>query len=309
MDGIEVIASTIEYNLVPITPLICYCFLIAFCSFATGVILKKRTILKNFLIVGLTFVIISICIGVTIGFNLSDANTFTSDKTGILFAQLASSTFFWVIIVCGSFYAVLIVTLHQIHLFEIIGKFFSDLEKDIVEHKFHFISHTAKLFKFNELLTYQQNLANIFLVPTCGFSFFTAGVGLVFQFFGFPTRFSKSFGRFLYMGAFGGVAVYLLLSYAFITFIFSYKYETAITISIEKMRDQMKEKNLKEQAKTIEELRRYESFTKNKLFQFKLGTVIPLTFESIIGKATLVITLVTLTNTLFPILIKQFYTE
>jgi hypothetical protein len=112
------------------------------------------------------------------------------------------------------------------------------------------------------------------------------------------------------MVAFGGISFYFLISYAFISFIFQKSYETTISQSIEKMRDVLNnEEETKTQTKTIEELRRFENFTKKILFQFKIGSIFPLTFVFIIENATLVITLVTIANTLFPILIKTYYSQ
>eukprot|EP01080_Neovahlkampfia_damariscottae_P001735 gene1735-504_t len=312
MATIEVIASTIEYNLVPITPSICYCFLIIFCTFTTGIILKKRTVFQNFLIVGLTFLIVTcIIIGTTI-FNLSDNyGKGLSNIPASVVARKLSSVLYWNLITVGSFYSVLITTLHQIHLFQIISAFFAQMDKDIMTHKFHFISHTAKLFKFQHLLIYQQNLANIFLTPTCFVCLGSAALGVIFQLFGFSTRFAfDPIGRYLYIAAFGGISVFLMMSYAFITFIFSFKYSTTIQQSIEKMRDQIElHENLTQQTKTIEQLRRFESFTKTKLFSFKLAGVIELTFGSILGKATLVTIVVTFANNVFPLLIDSYYSQ
>jgi hypothetical protein len=196
IDSIETIASTIEYNLVPITPLIAYVFLIIFSSFSTGIILKKRKIWGNLLIVGGSIFVVICIIVITTLFNIFDGNTLTFQSEGISVAQGISSVFYWNIIVVGSFYSVLIIGLHQVHLYQIITQFFADMSKDIEEHKFHFVSHTAKYFKFKDLLIYQQNLANIFLTPCVVCCLFSTGVGLVFQLFGFPTRFGTIAGRY-----------------------------------------------------------------------------------------------------------------
>jgi hypothetical protein len=197
IDTVETIASTIEYNLVPITPLVAYVFLIIFSSFSTGIILKKRKIWGNLIIVGGSIVVVIGIVCATTMFNIFDGKTLTfSQNEGISVAQSISSIFYWNIIVVGSFYSVLIIGLHQVHLYQIITQFFSDMSKDIEDHKFHFVSHAAKYFKFKDILIYQQNLANIFLTPCVICCLFSTGVGLIFQLFGFPTRFGTIAGRY-----------------------------------------------------------------------------------------------------------------
>jgi hypothetical protein len=183
--------------MIPMVPLISYFFLIIYCSLSTGVILKKRRYLSNAFIIIFSFIVIVIISTITAGFNIWDGGDFDLWKGGFKTVKELSAVVFWVIIVIGSYYAVLIVFLDVIHALQETSKFYDYLYQEIIQNKFNFVQHTAEFFDFQNNLLHLQNIANIFLAPCVALCLSACAVGLIFEIFGFEARFSAVFiGRF-----------------------------------------------------------------------------------------------------------------
>eukprot|EP01080_Neovahlkampfia_damariscottae_P005381 gene5381-9188_t len=306
---IEAIASSLEYQLVPFTPLCSYLFLIGFTFFSSGIIIKKRSRFSNvFIIIGsLGIIAVVVCIiGV---FNAWDGGDWDIIKGGWSTFREISVILYWQIVGIGAYYSVLIILLDFIHYYLQITSFFDKMKNDIVENRFNFVTHTAKLFDFQNDLIHSQNLANIFIVPCVVLCLGTVGFGLLLEIFGFGSRFSAGIGRYLYFFVFGGISFFLLLIYAIISAFYSFKYNETIESSIIEINDNFRGGQKKEKMKTIEQLRRFENYTSTKLFQFKFAAVVPLTIGSLFGRATLLVTAVTIFRTLVPLVISQFYSQ
>jgi hypothetical protein len=134
---------------------------------------------------------------ITAAFNFWDGGDVDALKGGFKTLKELSAIVFWVIIVIGAYYAILIVFLDVIHAFQETSKFYDYIQQEIIQNKFNFVQHTAEFFDFQNNLVHLQNIANIFLVPCVGLCLSACAVGLFFEIFGFEARFSAvSIGRF-----------------------------------------------------------------------------------------------------------------
>jgi hypothetical protein len=104
------------------------------------------------------------------------------------------------------------------------------------------------------------------------------------------------------------MAFSLMFMYALVSAFYSFKYGSSIQNGILENSKKLK-KEKKENMRTIEELRRFQSYTSDKIFVFNFATFIPLTIQSLLGRATLVVTVITIARALFPLVIKQFYVQ
>jgi DUF4097 and DUF4098 domain-containing protein YvlB len=99
-----------------------------------------------------------------------------------------------------------------------------------------------------------------------------------------------------------------MFMYALVTTFYSFKYDSSIQNGILEISKKL-QKESKENMRTIEQLRRFQSYTSDKIFQFNFATFIPLTIQSLLGRATLVVTIITIARALFPLVVKQFYVQ